>query len=258
MVTNYLALCAALIAALALTACGGGDPESLKFDISVQERAVVGGSDTFVARQGDMVTLQLSSDERGTLHLHGYDVSTGVTASQQVSVTVHAADIGIFPLGLHFTDAAGSAAHGGGGHHAGTIEAPAGMGVGLEVHPDAVSGYNIRIVTEGFRFAPEHASGDHVPGEGHAHLYVNGEKISRLYGEWLHLSALPDGAHEVRVTLNANSHEQYAVLGEPLQAMTMIQQGATSEGHQTGGHEGAPPTVGVAEITIGVLEVHPR
>ena len=49
--------------------------------------------------------------------------------------------------------------------------------IDLVIHEDAMSGLNLEIITQNFRFAPEHASSDHVAGEGHAHLYIDGEKV---------------------------------------------------------------------------------
>ena len=106
--------------------------------------------------------------------------------------------------------------------HGVPVEAPDGMSVSLQVMADSVSGHNLRIVAEGFRFAPENAGAAHVPGEGHAHLYVNGVK-TRVYGEWFHLDGLPPGAHEIRVTLNANDHSPYAVGGAPLEDGLILQ-----------------------------------
>lgn len=168
MFRRYLALCAVLVAASALTACGGSDPESLTFDISVKERAIMNGEDTFTVKQGDTVTFNLSADEDATFHVHGYDLSTDVQAHNQAALTFEASATGSFPLAMHFTGAAGhskadgSMQHGNG--HNETIEAPAGLDVALEIHPDAVDGFNVRIVTRGFTFAPEHASGDHGHG----------------------------------------------------------------------------------------------
>lgn len=86
--------------------------------------------------------------------------------------------------------------------------------VTLEVLPDAVGGWNVQVITTNFRFAPDHVNQEHILGEGHAHLYVNGEKVARLYGDWYHLDALPVGTHEIRVTLNANNHAELMVAGE--------------------------------------------
>lgn len=82
------------------------------------------------------------------------------------------------------------------------------------VHADPKSGWNLQIVTTNYRFAPESASLDHVDGEGHAHLYIDGEKITRLYGEWYHLPELSPGQHEIIVSLSSNNHNDYAIAGE--------------------------------------------
>ena len=92
----------------------------------------------------------------------------------------------------------------------------------ISVTPDPASGYNLHIMTENFTFSPERASLDHVPGEGHAHIYVNGQKIARHYGAWFHLTSLPKGAAKVEVTLNTNDHRVLAVGTEPLKAAVTV------------------------------------
>jgi hypothetical protein len=78
--------------------------------------------------------------------------------------------------------------------------------IDIITHKDPKSGWNVEIVTKNFRFAPEHASQDHISGEGHAHLYIDNKKIRRLYGEWTHVDNLKPGRHKIRVNLNANNH----------------------------------------------------
>jgi hypothetical protein len=97
-------------------------------------------------------------------------------------------------------------------------DAPALPAVTLVVHKDPKAGWNLRVRTENFRFAPEHASTAHVPGEGHAHLFIDGKKVTRLYGEWYHIPMLAPGAHKITVTLNANSHEDLTVKGAVVSA----------------------------------------
>ncbi len=75
------------------------------------------------------------------------------------------------------------------------------------------AGITLRIDVKNFRFAPTAADGVHVEGEGHAHLYVDGRKVARVYGPWYHLPPLPPGSHEIRVTLNSNDHREYTVGG---------------------------------------------
>lgn len=78
--------------------------------------------------------------------------------------------------------------------------------VSLEVLPDAVSGWNVRATLEGFHLAPEHVSSSPVPGEGHLHLLVDGNKITRLYDQWHHIGSLPLGTQSVGVELSGNDH----------------------------------------------------
>ena len=87
---------------------------------------------------------------------------------------------------------------------------------------DSMTGWNVHVETKNFRFAPEHVGQAHVAGEGHAHLYLDGKKIARLYGPWFHVPAQAAGKHSLRVTLNANSHEELAVDGKVIEATTQI------------------------------------
>ena len=52
-----------------------------------------------------------------------------------------------------------------------------------------------------------------MPGTGHAHVYINGVKLGRLYGHWMHLTGLKAGEHTIKVTLNSNDHQDYALNG---------------------------------------------
>lgn len=88
--------------------------------------------------------------------------------------------------------------------------------VDLQLIPLAGGGYNLRVQTLNFIFTPQNIDRDSVPGEGHAHLYLDGVKIARLYGEWHHLSALPADAEVLTVSLYANDHSLFTVDGLPV------------------------------------------
>jgi len=97
--------------------------------------------------------------------------------------------------------------------------------VAIELHPDTMSGYNLEVKTENFRFAPEHVNTAVVANEGHAHVYVDGKKIARLYGNWMHLPKelfVGVGDHHVLVTLNANDHSDLAHGGTKIEAKGMV------------------------------------
>ena len=87
--------------------------------------------------------------------------------------------------------------------------------VDIVVTEDAIAGFNIHIETTNFTWAPENVNTAPVAGEGHAHLYIDGEKIARLYGPDYHVGPGVDATltSHFRVTLNANDHSDYAVDG---------------------------------------------
>lgn len=91
------------------------------------------------------------------------------------------------------------------------------------VFPDAMDGYNVQILARNFTFTPAAINRDVVPNEGHAHIYINGVKITRVYGNWHHLpSALfAPGVNAMTVTLNANDHSTWADPGGELIASTV-------------------------------------
>jgi len=89
----------------------------------------------------------------------------------------------------------------------------------LDLIPDPVAGWNLHVKTSNFVFAVERAGGEHVPGEGHAHIYVNGTKVARAYGAWFHLETLPAGDVEIEVTLNSNDHRSLMVGDRPVSAV---------------------------------------
>jgi hypothetical protein len=88
-------------------------------------------------------------------------------------------------------------------------QAPKKTQVRVVVKPDAMKGYNLYVTTKAFTWAPKHVNQKHARGEGHAHVYVDGEKLTRLYGPAFYLGELTPGTHAVRVTLNGNDHGDY-------------------------------------------------
>lgn len=82
----------------------------------------------------------------------------------------------------------------------------------------------LKIELNQFTFAPERV-GENAPSynEGHAHLYINGEKINRLYGEYYNLGTLPKGKNEITVTLNSNNHGVLSYKGKPIQKSVIVE-----------------------------------
>jgi len=99
------------------------------------------------------------------------------------------------------------------------VEAPT---LELAVEDGPSGGYTLRLTTTNFRFSEEHADADHIPGEGHGHFYIDGEKIGRVYGTTYEVKPLLPGMHEIDVGLFTNNHMAYAADGWPVSARVMI------------------------------------
>lgn len=101
--------------------------------------------------------------------------------------------------------------------------------VTLAVTEDALSGWNVSLTTRNFAFAPEMVNKDNVPHHGHAHLYVNDQKIARLYGPAFHIADLPEGRNIISVGLNANDHSDLVLNGQPIAADIVVMNPAAAE-----------------------------
>lgn len=109
--------------------------------------------------------------------------------------------------------------------------------IDLIVTEDPKAGWNLEVRTTNFTFTPELASQDPVLNQGHAHLYIDGEKITRLYGPWYYLGEFEEGEYVVSVDLNANDHAPFAVNGEVIQDKVLIHVEASAE--DTHAHDSA-------------------
>jgi hypothetical protein len=105
-----------------------------------------------------------------------------------------------------------------------TIDVPAegAPTVELLVEKDSMGGYNVRVVTTNFKFTPESAGQEDVNNQGHAHIYVDGVKVGRVYGEWYYLADQGDGDKEITVSLNGNSHATFTVDGQKIEDTVIV------------------------------------
>ena len=110
--------------------------------------------------------------------------------------------------------------------------------INIAIFPDKKDGYNLHISLANFELEPpefESALIENPPQftknkngklivDGHAHLYVNGKKISRLYGHYIHLpSALfNQGINMIMVSLNAHSHDVWTLGNNQIMATLII------------------------------------
>ena len=91
-----------LLLVLTVAACGGGgDPETVEFDLTVFDRALTGGESSFVVKQGDSAVFNMTSDEHGEVHIHGYDKLFDVGPDGPAGVTFVADATGSFAIEMH-------------------------------------------------------------------------------------------------------------------------------------------------------------
>jgi len=102
-------------------------------------------------------------------------------------------------------------------HEISTEAAPTAL---LELKKDPTGGFNVHVVTTNFTWRPEMASMKHVPGEGHAHVFLDGRKIMRIYNEWFHLNtyqfATRSGEQLLSIEFVGNDHSPYTIKGSPI------------------------------------------
>ncbi|GFE63851.1 copper chaperone PCu(A)C [Litoreibacter roseus] len=70
-------------------------------------------------------------------------------------------------------------------------------------------GGELLIETENFVFRKAEDTVPHIDNEGHAHVYLNGLKLGRLYGSTTQIGSLQPGKYTVRISLHTNDHRPY-------------------------------------------------
>ncbi|SEN71498.1 hypothetical protein SAMN05192533_11842 [Mesobacillus persicus] len=107
------------------------------------------------------------------------------------------------------------------------VEIPEGYripSVKTTVTQDLSGTWLLKVETNDFKFTPEKV-GENSPSynEGHAHLYINGEKINRLYGQYYNLGTLKSGINEIKVTLHSNNHGALVYKAKAIEDTTIVE-----------------------------------
>ena len=274
-----------LIIAL-VAGCGNSGPEEVEIAVSLSNQELT--PSTIRVSQDDMVTLKIESDAAGSLHLHGYDLEQDVTTDKVAEFMFVADATGRYRITLHPAELVGSEAAGGHGHgDSGGSDSPGsespggamdhgmsgnasmspdsgnGMShdamvsetpVSLEMtaEPDDQGGVNVQIMTEGWRWAPEEVNQANSPGAGHAHVYVDGAKINRVYGAHYYLMGLEPGEREIRVALNTNGHNEIVFDGQTVEDIATV----TVEGHAGTHHDALGAIDAESAMSVEVM-AHP-
>ncbi|WP_119394451.1 hypothetical protein [Salinibius halmophilus] len=94
--------------------------------------------------------------------------------------------------------------------------------VAISLLPDAKQGWNLTLQLTNFTFTPQQVNQNDQANIGHAHLYINGEKVARLYSRFYHIAQLPEAGAQIRVTLNSNNHATWLNNGDEISATVTL------------------------------------
>ncbi|MGW0767921.1 hypothetical protein [Streptomyces sp. NPDC002676] len=96
--------------------------------------------------------------------------------------------------------------------------------VGVEVTPDSVGGWDVRLTFQHFRFSATGAKPKAVSGRGLACLFVDGRRVARLHTPEFHLAGrlVPRGTHHVTARLYADDDTVWAVHGRKVESTADI------------------------------------
>jgi len=211
---------------------GGVTPDSVVAVSFTNDRMA---PETIRVKQGDSVTLNLKSDRPGSFHIHGYDLQQEVVVGEVTPFQFLANATGRFGINFHgapepetempgtmdMGSMSGAAMeHGSKDHGPAASAVPVSQNISAEAAQDG--GIHVAINTEGWRWAPVEVNGPNKDGAGHAHIYADGVKLTRVYGNYHYIPALEPGAREIKVSLNSNDHSELTWQGELLESAVSL------------------------------------
>jgi hypothetical protein len=111
-----------------------------------------------------------------------------------------------------------------------TIALPDGVltpSVSFNIYRDLMEGYNLFVETKAFNITvPMRGTADSIENilQGHAHLYINGDKKMRVYGDKIHipLKWLKDGINSITLSINNHQHETFTLDNKEIQSTMII------------------------------------
>lgn len=98
-------------------------------------------------------------------------------------------------------------------HNYSSLEITDNIEFDFELIQENSNNWNIFLNVKGIKFSPENVGKQHIDGQGHAHVFVDGVKHGRMYSNWYHLGFIDFGS-EITVTLNSNNHKAFIKGGE--------------------------------------------
>ena len=82
-----------------IVGCGTTEAENLTFDLKIDDRKL--NVEKIEVKQSDHLTLNIISDEAGTVHIHGYDYKENVPSEDLAKLLLEASITGKFNIAFH-------------------------------------------------------------------------------------------------------------------------------------------------------------
>ena len=114
---------------------------------------------------------------------------------------------------------------------------------------DSEDGYVLTVEAPGFTFTGADVF-DPVPGEGHAHLFVDGDLMTMVYGPEFLLPSMEPGSYQLMVSLSTNDHLDYTLDDAVIAVMFPLVVEASDSGPTTTDQPGGSEPVEVS------IEIH--
>ncbi len=269
---SFMVVGLAAVGLLLIAACSGSVPETVEFNLDIRDRELEQGSTVFRAKNGDTVVLLITSDEAGTLHLHGYDLEDEL-GEEGVTRMEFVADLeGRFAMAVH------PAAVGGHSHDNSdtsgcpdVVPLPEGAEpptIQVNAEPGSDAGeIEVGVVLENFELTLTET--EREVAKGHWHLYVDGELRGMYLIPEAKVLVESGGEHDIMARLSDTEHCYYNIDvmttvtladGAGHGDMSVVDDAMDGETDHDGMDDsGGEGTVATPEETvIGFLEVLPR
>jgi hypothetical protein len=107
---STLAFAACLMSAASVPG-GQAVAAELTFDLRIERGRLTGNTRTIQVKQGDVVKLRFATDQKLTVHLHGYDIEKRIEPGVVGEISFTARATGRFPVHLHGANQPGGHGH---------------------------------------------------------------------------------------------------------------------------------------------------
>lgn len=145
--------------------------------------------------------------------------------SHQIRITLNANDhsemtVGGFPVEASEMILVPEHDHHAHDHEPDPVVGTAEMAVEATAYEDTLSDYNLKLTLTNFDLSGLNT--EHVPGEGYAKVYVDGEYLTRIYETWHKLPGMDPGMHTITVAMFSNDDAPYHWNGEPIETTISV------------------------------------